>query len=899
MGQEYRLVLVDGSSYLFRAYHALPQLVSSKGQPTGAIKGVVNMVRKLITDYPQSRLAVVFDAKGKTFRDDLYPQYKANRPPMPDELRSQIAPLHKIIRLMGLPLLSVEGVEADDVIGTLARQATEAGVNTLISTSDKDLAQLVNPHVTLIDTMSASLLDEAGVVQKFGVRPDQMIDYLALVGDASDNIPGVPKCGAKTAAKWLADYGTLQGVMDHADAIPGKVGENLRASLDFLPLSYQLATIKTDVPLQEGLDALLPQAGDSAALLETYKELEFKSLVTELTAAGRAAPAKAADTQAANYQTLLTEAELDEWIARLKAADCFALDTETTSLSYMSADLVGVSFCCEAGSAAYVPCGHDYLGAPKQLPAALVLEKLGPLLEDPARLVIGQNLKYDMSVLARAGIHWQARTHDTMLESYVLNSVASRHGLDDLALKYLGHTSTRYEDIAGKGKGQLGFSQVTLDKAGPYAAEDADLAFRLHQALWPKLQAEPRLAAVYAEMELPLVAVLSRMERNGVLLDEARLAQQSKELAQRVQELEAEAHQLAGKAFNLGSTQQLQKILFEEQKIEPRKKTPGGKPSTAEPVLAELALDHPLPKVIMEHRRLAKLKSTYTDQLPKQINAESGRVHTSYHQAVAATGRLSSADPNLQNIPIRTEEGRRVRRAFIAPPGCAIIAADYSQIELRIMAHLSEDPGLIAAFNDGLDIHRATAAEVFGTRFEDVSSEERRRAKAINFGLIYGMSAFGLARQLGIEQSAARQYMEDYFKRYPGVLDYMERTRKLAAEQGYVETLFGRRLYLPEIKASNFQRRQGAERAAINAPMQGTAADIIKRAMIAVDAWLQEAEPDAKMTMQVHDELVLEAPEARVDAICEGLVARMAKAAELAIPLVVETGVGKDWDEAH
>ena len=912
MKSKYQLVLIDGSSYLFRAYHALPQLVSSKGQPTGAIKGVINMIRKLASDYPNAHIAVVFDASGKTFRDDIYPEYKANRPSMPDDLRSQIAPIHDIIRKLGMPLLVEKGVEADDVIGTLAEQATAAKMDVLVSTGDKDMAQLVTDHVHLINTMNNALMDHQGVIDKFGVRPDQIIDYLALVGDSVDNIPGVPKCGPKTAVKWLTEFETMQGVMDNADSIKGKVGEYLRDSFEQLPLAYQLATIKTDVKLDCSVKELVPTAPDEAGLLTLYTELEFRSWTAELSAkqseakqsedgaadgAESKSAAKKAGAKKVKYDTLLTLKALDAWIAKLKKAKRFAFDTETTSLDYMDAELVGVSFCCEPGKAAYVPIGHDYVGAPQQLSKADLLKRLKPLLESSKTRVVGQNLKYDISILAQEGVNWQAQIVDTMLESYVLNSVASRHNMDDLALKYLGVTTTHFEDIAGKGVKQLTFNQIELEKAAHYAAEDADITLQLHEALWPKLSAEASLLSVYETIDLPLVQVLSRVERNGVLIDEAHLTKQSKDLEKRLVGLEQEAHKLAGEAFNLSSTKQLQEIFFEKLKLPVVKKTPGGQPSTAEPVLIELAHDYPLPKVIMEYRGLSKLKSTYTDQLPKQINRGTGRVHTSYHQAVAATGRLSSKDPNLQNIPIRTEEGRRVRQAFVAPPDCKIVAADYSQIELRIMAHLSADDGLVAAFQDNLDIHRATAAEVFGVGFKQVTDEHRRSAKAINFGLIYGMSAFGLARQLGIERGAAQEYIDLYFDRYPGVKEYMDRTRALAAEQGYVETLFGRRLYLPEIKAPNYQRRQGAERAAINAPMQGTAADIIKRAMVAVDAWLPET--SARMTMQVHDELVLEVPTEEVNVVCAEVVRCMESAAELSIPLVVETGVGDDWDQAH
>ena len=897
MSKDYQVVLIDGSSYLFRAFHALPQLVSSKGQPTGAIKGVVSMIRKLMTDYPDSQIAVVFDAKGKTFRNDIYPEYKAHRPPMPDELRSQIEPIHQIVRMMGLPLLVIEGVEADDVIGTLATQATEKKLDVLISTGDKDMAQLVSPHVTLINTMNDSFTDEETVVDKFGVRSEQIIDYLALVGDTADNIPGVPKCGPKTAVKWLTQYDSLQGVMDNAEDIGGKVGENLRDSLTFLPMSYDLATIRTDVALPHSVEELVMSPADTSGLLEAFKEYEFRAWVAELD--GEEVDVPAPDDVAGEYEIVLTLEALDSWVEVLKAAEAFAFDTETTSIDYMEARLVGVSFCCEAGKAAYVPIAHDYIGAPAQLSQDVVMQRLTPLLQDPSKTVVGQNLKYDISVMANHGLEVMAPIEDTMLESYVLNSVASRHNMDDLALKYLGKSTVHFEDIAGKGAKQLTFNQIEIDKAGHYAAEDADITWRLHEVLSARLAEEGSLVSVYRDIDLPLVPILSKVERQGVLLDEVQLHEQSKELEKRMSELQQEAFGLAGEEFNLGSPKQLQEIFFEKLGLPVIKKTPKGQPSTAEPVLQELALDYPLPKVIMEYRGLSKLKSTYTDQLPKQITPQTGRVHTSYHQAVAATGRLSSTDPNLQNIPIRTTEGRRVRKAFVAPEGFKVMAADYSQIELRIMAHLSQDEGLISAFNEGLDIHRATAAEVFGAPLDGVADEQRRSAKAINFGLIYGMSAFGLSRQLNISRGDAQAYIDRYFDRYPGVKAYMDQTRELASEQGYVETIFGRRLYLPEIKSSNFQRRQAAERTAINAPMQGSAADIIKRAMITVDAWLAETETRARMTMQVHDELVLEVPEKEVEEITDGVVARMAAAAELSIPLVVEAGLGDNWDEAH
>ena len=901
MKNNYQVVLVDGSSYLFRAYHALPQLVSSKGQATGAVKGVISMIRKLIAEYPDSHIAVVFDAKGKSFRNEIYKDYKANRPPMPDELRSQIEPIHNIIRLMGLPILVVDHVEADDVIGTLATQATAKKMDVLVSTGDKDMAQLVTPHVTLINTMTDTLMDGPGVEEKFGVRADQIIDYLALVGDTSDNIPGVPKCGPKTAVKWLQAFESLNGVMSNAESVKGKVGEYLRDSLEFLPMSYKLATIKKDLELEYSVDELAPSEPDSDGLLAIFTELEFRPWVNEINSDASADTNESplTPTVVTEYETVFDETQLDIWLEKLAKADAFAFDTETTSIDYMEAKLVGLSFCCEAGKAAYVPMAHNYIGAPVQLSMELVLSKIRLLLENPEKTIIGQNLKYDISVMARHGVSIKAKVIDTMLESYVLNSVASRHNMDDLALNYLGLSTVHFEDIAGKGAKQLTFNQIELDKAGHYAAEDADITFRLHQVLWPRLQAEGRLASVYQDIEIPLVPILSDVERGGVLLDEEQLKLQSRELEKRLHELEQEAYGLAGEEFNLGSPKQLQQIFFEKLGLPVIKKTPKGQPSTAEPVLQELALDYPLPKVIMEYRGLSKLKSTYTDQLPKQIAQSTGRIHTSYHQAVTATGRLSSSDPNLQNIPIRTQEGRRVRRAFIAPEGYKIMAADYSQIELRIMAHLSQDKGLIHAFKNGLDIHKATAAEVFGGTVSDVSDDHRRSAKAINFGLIYGMSAFGLSRQLNISRGAAQDYIDLYFNRYPGVKDYMDRTRALAADQGYVETIFGRRLYLPEIRASNFQRRQAAERTAINAPMQGTAADIIKKAMITVHGWLASSNLDTRMTMQVHDELVLEVPEGNVQEVASGVEKLMSGAAELCIPLVVEAGVGDNWDEAH
>lgn len=854
------------------------------------------MVRKLISDYDGSYIGVVFDAKGKSFRNDLYPEYKANRAKMPDDLREQIEPIQTIIRNMGLPLIIVDGVEADDVIGTFAQQATEKKMPVVISTGDKDMAQLVNEHITLINTMTDTKMDTDGVVEKFGIRPDQIIDYLALVGDTSDNIPGVPKCGPKTAVKWLTEYDSLEGIMSHADEIKGKVGEYLRESLEILPVSYQLATIKLDVELPCGVEDLTFSEPDEAALRELYLNYEFRQWVDELSVAD-AAPEQTQRQQ--DYDLVLTESELDVWLSKLKQAKLFAFDTETTSLDYMEAELVGVSIAVEAGSAAYVPCGHSYEGAPQQLSREYLLEQLKPLLEDDSLLKVGQNLKYDMSVLATYDIQLRGIAYDTMLESYVLNSVASRHNMDDLAMKYLGATTTHFEDVAGKGAKQVTFDKVELEIASNYAAEDADITLQLHEALWPKLKREPSLASVFTNIELPLLSILSKIERTGVLLDVELLHEQSKELEIRMKELTLEAYDLAGEEFNLGSPKQLQAIFFEKLKLPVIKKTPKGQPSTAEPILQELALDYPLPKVIIEYRGLSKLKSTYTDQLPHQVNLRTGRVHTSYHQAVAATGRLSSQDPNLQNIPIRTAEGRRVRKAFIAPEGYQLIAADYSQIELRIMAHLSGDEGLVKAFEAGEDIHRATAAEVFNVDLDAVKDVHRRSAKAINFGLIYGMSAFGLAKQLNIGRGDAQDYIDLYFERYPGVRAYMDNTRAVAAEQGFVETLFGRRLYLPDITASNFQRRQAAERTAINAPMQGSAADIIKLAMIAVDAWLDESGLDARVIMQVHDELVLEAEESVVEQVVTGLTKIMSEAAELCVPLLVECGVASNWEAAH
>lgn len=903
MTSESPFILVDGSSYLFRAYHALPPLTNSRGEATGAIVGVVNMLRKLISEYQPTHMAVVFDAPGGSFRNQMYEQYKANRPPMPDELREQIEPLHRIVEAMGLPLLVVPGVEADDVIGTLASQASRAGMQTLISTGDKDLAQLVDGHVTLINTMTDTRMDRQGVEEKFGVKPEQIIDYLALVGDASDNIPGIPKCGPKTAAKWLAAYGSIEGIKAHADEIKGKVGEYLREHLEQLDLSRRLTTIKLDIELAQGPDDLRPGQPDLAALRDWYSRIEARRLLDTLESeSGQAEPvADSTDDLVKDYQPVLERAAFTAWLERLREAKEFAFDTETTSLDYMQAELVGVSFALQGGEAAYVPVAHCYPGAPDQLERDWVLEQLKPLLEDPECRKIGQNLKYDMSVLARYGITLRGVAFDTMLESYVLDSTATRHDMDSLAEKYLGLKTIKYEDVAGKGAKQLRFDQVPLEKAVPYAAEDADITLRLHQQLWPALQAEGRLAGLLQELEVPLVPVLSRMERCGVHIDSALLRQQSQELATRMHELEQQAYAVAGRSFNLSSPKQIGQIFFEELELPVVAKTPKGAPSTAESVLQELAdQGYELPALILEHRGCAKLKSTYTDKLPQMINPETGRVHTSYHQAVAATGRLSSSDPNLQNIPVRSEQGRRIRQAFIADKGCRIVAADYSQIELRIMAHLSGDAGLLKAFAAGVDIHRATAAEVFGADSVDqVTPDQRRSAKAINFGLIYGMSAFGLAKQLGIERAAAQQYVDLYFDRYPGVRAYMDRMREEAHAKGFVETVFGRRLHLPEINARNKMRQAAAERTAINAPMQGTASDIIKRAMLAVDGWIEAERPPVKMVMQVHDELVFEVAQAELEPVCDRIRGYMESAASLAVPLLVDIGIGDNWDEAH
>lgn len=911
------LILVDGSSYLYRAFFASQQadLRTSTGLPSGAVRVMANMMRSLRKQYPDCHVAVVFDAKGKTFRDDIYPEYKATRASMPDDLRSQVAPIHQMIKAMGFPFLMVEGVEADDVIGTLARQATEKQLPVLISTGDKDMAQLVSDHVTLIDTMKDVKTDREGVIEKFGVPPELIIDYLALMGDKVDNIPGMTGVGEKTALALLQGIGSIDEIAANLDKVAAlgfrgskAFADKFREQEEQVRLSYVLATIKTDVALEQSLEELQLGPIDKEALLAVYREYELRNLIKELESGGAeeseaesdeegTAPAAAIET---DYRCILDEAEFDEWLARLQAAPLFAFDTETTSLDYMEARVVGVSFAIEPGKAAYVPFGHDYLGAPVQLTEAVVLGKLKPLLEDPTRLKVGQNLKYDRNVLLNHGIELQGIAYDTMLESYVLNSTASRHDMDSLARRYLNVETISFEDIAGKGVKQLTFNQIELEQAAPYAAEDADITLRLHQALWGKLSAEPGLAKVFSEIELPLLPVLARMERLGTTIEPKLLHQQSQEIEVRLAELEKQAHELAGQEFNLSSPKQLGEILFTKLGLPIIKKTPKGAPSTAEEVLAELAETYELPQLLMEHRGLAKLKSTYTDKLPLMIKPQTGRVHTSYHQAVAATGRLSSTDPNLQNIPVRNEQGRRIRQAFIPCAGYKLVAADYSQIELRIMAHLSGDKGLLTAFAEGKDIHKATAAEVFGVALDAVTSDMRRSAKAINFGLIYGMSAFGLAKQLGIGRAEAQKYMDLYFERYPGVLEYMERTRQQADVQGYVETLFGRRLYLPDIKSRNAGLRKAAERAAINAPMQGTAADIIKRAMINVDGWIRGIEDESiRMLMQVHDELVFEIREEKLEEYIALIKEKMSGAAELDVPLVVEAGTGDNWEQAH
>ena len=908
------LALVDGCYYLFRAYHAMPGLSNAQNEPTGAIFGVINMLRKLLKKEQPDYFAVVFDAKGKSFRNDLYPEYKANRPPAPPDLVAQIEPLHEIIQALGVPLLLIDNVEADDVIATLAARAAGAGLQTLVSTGDKDLAQIVNDDIHLINTMNNTRFDRDGVIEKYGVPPERIVDYLALIGDTSDNVPGIPKVGPKTAVKWLAEYGSLDRIVANADSFPGKVGEYLRENLDQIPLSKELVTLKTDLDLPVEPERLLIADQDKVALREHYRRWGFRSWLPDINGAGRTPPEAPAPEQEAssglqsqeevgtpeeNYETVLTVEHLERWVDKLAGADIFAFDTETTSLDYMRAELVGLSFSVRPGEAAYVPVAHNYDGAPKQISRRKVLEKLRPLLESEKPLVVGQNLKYDRNVLANYRVWLNGIAHDSMLQSYVLDSVGTRHDMTSLARKYLDKTVTSYEDVAGKGAKQVSFNQVPVEQAAAYAAEDADITLRLHRTLWPKLAAEPGLRELYTRIEMPLLNVIARMERNGVLIDKAMLKRQSGELQEQMQETEQQAHRLAGQPFNIGSPKQISEILYNQIGLEPRAKTPTGQPSTAESVLQELAAEHELPALILKYREFSKLKSTYTDRLPEQVNPASGRVHTSYHQAVAATGRLSSSDPNLQNIPIRTEEGRKIRRAFIAAPGNVLLAADYSQIELRIMAHLSGDSALLAAFAAGSDIHRATAGEVFGVSMAEVSPEQRRAAKAINFGLIYGMSAFGLARQLGIDRGSARRYVDKYFERYPGVKEYMDATRIRARETGYVETVFKRRLYLPDIAARNAARRQYAERTAINAPMQGTAADIIKRAMIEIDKKLLRSGKNIRMIMQVHDELVFEVAESEVVEYTREIRSLMSGAAGLSVPLIVDIGTGANWDEAH
>lgn len=909
MGKPKSLLLVDGSSYLYRAYHALPPLTTSQGEPTGAIHGVLSMLHKLIRDEQPELIAVVMDAPGKTFRDELYAEYKANRPPMPDDLRQQVEPLVEAIEALGLPLIRIGGVEADDVIGTLATEAAKDKLSTVISTGDKDMAQLVSDRITLLDTMPRGTnrepraMDAEGVFEKFHVRADQMVDYLALVGDSSDNIPGVPKVGAKTAVALLAEFDSVADILNNLTAVAelpirGAKGlaERIDANRDVLQLSRKLATIKCDVAIGQAPDELVPVAPDLNKLRELYRRLELNRLLKTLSDEPATTPAALENTV---YETILTDAQLDDWLTKIEAAELVALDTETTSIDYMEAELVGLSFAVEEGHAAYLPVSHCYEGAPKQLNREHVLERLRPWLEDASRSKLGHHLKYDAHILENHGVTLRGMRFDSMLESYVLNSTAIRHDLDSAARKYLDIETIHYEDVAGKGAGQLRFDQVNLEQAAPYAAEDADITLRLHRKLWPMLETTGALAELYKNIEQPLVPVLQRIEHGGVLVDEKRLAKQGAELAKKITALEKKVHKEAGREFNLGSPKQLQEILFDELELPVVRKTPKGQPSTAEDVLQELAEEYVLPELILDYRTLSKLKSTYTDKLPQQICPRTGRIHTSYHQAVASTGRLSSSDPNLQNIPVRTEEGRRIRQAFIAPPNYSLLAADYSQIELRIMAHVSGDKGLLQAFADGLDVHRATAAEVFSVRPDDVDDNQRRSAKAINFGLIYGMSPFGLSRQLGISLDEARGYTEVYFDRYPGVQEYMNRTREQAKEKGFVETVFGRRLYLPDIQARQAQRRQYAERSAINAPMQGTAADIIKMAMLAVDDWLQTDGADARMIMQVHDELVLEVQSNIAEEVAAHVAQLMSEAASLQVPLKVATGIGSNWDEAH
>jgi DNA polymerase I len=906
------LLLVDGSSYLYRAFHALPDLRNAQGEPTGAIYGVLNMLRRLAADYEAEFLACVFDAKGRTFRDELYAEYKANRPPMPDDLGAQIAPLKEAIAALGWPLVEVEGVEADDVIGTLARQAAELGVDTIVSTGDKDLAQLVDPHVTLVNTMTNEKLDVAGVRSKFGVPPERIVDYLTLVGDTVDNVPGVDKVGPKTAAKWIERYGSLDEVLAHAEEIPGAVGDNLRKVRDWLPKGRELLTVKCDVALPVGVHDLAPRERDRAALAALFQRFGFKGWLKEVQGNGSAAPEAArgvdpaarpglgtgTDPQERRYEKLLTEDDVRRWLASIEHADAVAVDTETTSLDPFAARLVGMSFSAEPGSAAYLAIDHRYAGAPTQLGIERALDLLRAWIEDPARKKIGQNLKYDQHVLANHGVRLAGVVHDTLLEHYVLES-HTRHDMDSLAERFLGLRTISYDEVTGRGASRIGFEQVDVDRATAYAAEDADITLRLHHVLFPRIAADDKLTYVYEGIELPVREVLFRMERNGVLVDTALLETHSRELEREMLALEERAHAEAGQPFNMNSPKQIAEILFDQKRLPVVKKTAGGTPSTDEGVLEKLALDYPLPKTLLEYRALAKLKSTYTDKLPRMVNPGTGRVHTNYGQATAVTGRLASTDPNLQNIPVRTAEGRRIREAFIAPSGSVVVSADYSQVELRIMAHISEDESLLKAFAEGEDVHRATAAEIFGRSPAEVTSEERRYAKVINFGLIYGMSAFGLAQQLGLERATAQAYIDSYFARYPGVAKYMETTRMQARETGFVETVFGRRLWLPEIRSGNPQRRAGAERAAINAPMQGTAADLIKLSMIAVQGWIDAQALSTKLVMQVHDELVLEAPETEVERVRTEVPALMSGVASLRVPLVVDVGIGRNWDQAH
>ncbi|MEO0367192.1 MAG: DNA polymerase I [Pseudomonadota bacterium] len=895
-------ILVDGSSYLYRAFYVpqLKRMQTTDGQPTGAVFGIINMIKSLQGDYPQANIVVIFDAKGKNFRHELYPQYKANRPPMPDELRSQIDFVHRGVKALGLPLIAIEKVEADDVIGTYAQQAVTLGQTALIASGDKDLAQVVNEQIHIIDTMKKVILDEQGIVDKFGVRPDQIVDYLTLIGDTSDNVPGVPKVGPKTAVKWLAEYETLENIVASADQIGGKVGENLRAFIPELPLSKDLVTIRSNLEVQPSLAEAKQSESDETALIDLYQTLQFKKWLSELGQEVEVAAATPIEEfRKGEYEIIFTESQLNDWVARLKDSSGFAFDTETTSLSAQAAELVGISFCAAEGQAAYIPIQHRYMGAPEQLPLELVLSAIKPLLEDPELPKIGQNIKYDMSVMANYDVYLKGTLFDTMLQSYVLDSVANRHDMDSLSMQHLGHKPVAFSEVAGKGKAQLTFDQVEIEQGGHYAAEDADITLRLHHRMMPSLTQSPLLHKVYNEIEMPLVPVLSRIEDNGVLIDDAMLHQQSQELAARMVEVEQLAFDVAGGDFNLASPKQIQEILYDKLGLPVLRKTPKGAPSTAEDVMQELADEHELPRLILEHRSLGKLKSTYTEKLPTMINPRTGRVHTSYHQAVAATGRLSSSDPNLQNIPIRTSEGRRIREAFVAPKATVLVAADYSQIELRIMAHLSQDEALLNAFNQNLDIHSATAAEIFSLDINDVTGDQRRYAKAVNFGLIYGMSAFGLSKQLKIARSEAQQYIDQYFARYPGVKIYMDETRELARERHYVETVFGRRLYLPDIQSKNHNVRQYAERTAINAPMQGTAADVIKLAMIRMDHWISSSQLDIKMIMQVHDELVFEIPSSEVDHAMTQIKEIMESVAMLSVPLVVDSAAAQNWSAAH